>query len=187
MTGVAIFLANSGEESAEEYIVAVEKERKEKNEFMRTSSESPFTGKQFDELKYYPIDPAYKVMANVKQLETKELVELGTSDGKVERYQKFAYVEFELKGERQQLILLRQAGPGMQNVTFLAFADATSGDATYGGGRYLDVSVKNARQITLDFNKAYNPYCDYNPSFSCPLPLKENILSIAIEAGEKTY
>lgn len=187
MTGVAIFLASSGEESAEEYIELVEKERKEKNEFMRTSSESPFTGKEFGELKYYPIDPAYKVMANVNQFETKELVELGTSDGKVERYQKFAYVEFELKGERQKLTLLRQAGPGMQNVTFLAFADATSGDATYGGGRYLDLSVKNARQITLDFNKAYNPYCDYNPSFSCPLPLKENILSIAIEAGEKTY
>lgn len=154
---------------------------------MRTSNDSPFKGKEFDQLKYYPVDPAYKVMANVKQLETKELVTLGTSDGKTQQYQKFAYVEFDLKGERHQLTLLRQAGPGMQSVTFLAFADATSGDETYGGGRYLDVSVKNARQITLDFNTAYNPYCDYNSSYSCPLPLKENILSIAIEAGEKNY
>ena len=187
VTGVVIFMMNSGGASDEEYISQIEKEMEEKNEFMRTSDESPFKGKDFEGLKYYPPDPAYKVMANVAQLEEKELVELPTSDGKIERYQKFAVAEFNLKGERYKLTLLRQATPGMQRVTFLAFADETSGETTYGGGRYLDVSVKNARQITLDFNKAYNPYCDYNPSFSCPLPLKENILPVAIEAGEKTY
>ncbi len=187
VVGVAIYLANTGDPSPEEYISTIEKERKDKDDFMRSSSESPFKGREFGELKYYPIKPEYKVMANVKQLEEKEIVQLGTSDGKVQPYQKFAYVEFELLGERHQLTLLRQAAPGMQSVTFLAFADATSGEETYGGGRYLDVSVKNARQITLDFNTAYNPYCDYNASYSCPLPLKENILSIAIEAGEKNY
>jgi len=185
--GVMIFVVNSGEESDPAYIQTIEKEREEKDEFMRTSDESPFKGKEFLDLKYYPVDPAYKVMANVKQLETRELLELTTSDGKRQQYQKFAIVEFEIKGERQQLTLLRQAGPGMQNVTFLAFADATSGETTYGGGRYLDIVVKNARQITLDFNKAYNPYCNYNETFSCPLPLRENILPVAIEAGEKTY
>ncbi|CAD5247663.1 MULTISPECIES: DUF1684 domain-containing protein [unclassified Imperialibacter] len=187
VVGVVIFLANSGDESPEEYIASIEKERQEKNEFMRSSSDSPFKGKEFTELKYFPADPAYKVMANVNQLEARELVTLGTSDGKTQQYQKFAFVEFEIKGQRKKLTLLRQAGPGMQNVTFLAFADATSGESTYGGGRYLDVSVKNARQILLDFNLAYNPYCEYNSSYSCPLPLKENVLDIAIEAGEKNY
>lgn len=185
--GVMVFVVNSGKESDPEYVQAIGKEREEKDEFMRTSDDSPFKGKEFLSLKYYPADPAYKVMANVKQLETRELLELTTSDGKKEQYQKFATVEFEIKGERQQLTLLRQAGPGMQSVTFLAFADATSGETTYGGGRYLDIAVKNARQVTLDFNKAYNPYCNYNETFSCPLPLRENILDVAIEAGEKTY
>lgn len=185
--GVAIFAVTSGGETDEEYVAAIEEERKDKDEFMRTSSESPFKDRDFGGLKYYPVDPAFKVMANVTYLDNKELVELGTSDGKVQKYQKFAYVEFEIGGMRQRLTLLRQAGPGMQNVTFLAFADATSGETTYGGGRYLDISVKNARQIALDFNTAYNPYCDYNPSYSCPLPLRENILEVAIEAGEKSY
>lgn len=185
--GVSIFIFNSGGTSDEEYIAAVEKERREKDEFMKSSEGSPFKGMAFEGLKYYPVDPEYKVMANVNQLEEKTIVELPTSDGKIERYQKFATVEFKLKGERHQLTLLRPAAPGMQRTTFLAFADATSGETTYGGGRYLDVSVKNARQLTLDFNKAYNPYCDYNPTFSCPLPLKENILSVAVEAGEKSY
>ncbi len=186
VTGIAIFIMNSSG-SDEDYIREVEEERAEKEEFMRTSDASPFKEKPFEGLKYYPVNPEYKVMANVRQLDTKELVELPTSDGKVEKYQKYAVAEFNLKGERHQLTLLRQVAQGMQRVTFLAFADQTSGETTYGGGRYLDVSVKNARQIALDFNKAYNPYCDYNPTYSCPLPLKENILTVAIEAGEKTY
>ena len=44
-----------------------------------------------------------------------------------------------------------------------------------------------AATITLDFNKAYNPYCAYISNFSCPLPPSENLLTIPIKAGEKTY
>ena len=81
------------------------------------------------------------------------------------------------------------ADPGPYRGTlFLAFADATSGDETYGAGRYLDVKkVPGATTVTLDFNKAYNPYCAYSDNFSCPFPPKENILSIPIKAGEKVY
>ena len=70
---------------------------------------------------------------------------------------------------------------------FLAFADSTSGKDTYGGGRYLNVRQDGKNSITIDFNLAYNPYCAYNPDFACPLPPKENVLTIAIEAGEKNY
>jgi hypothetical protein len=71
---------------------------------------------------------------------------------------------------------------------FLAFGDETSARETYGAGRYLDVKkVPGSSTITLDFNLAYNPYCAYSDGFSCPLPPKENLLSIAINAGEKTY
>jgi uncharacterized protein (DUF1684 family) len=59
---------------------------------------------------------------------------------------------------------------------------------TYGAGRYLDIKkTPGATSITLDFNEAYNPYCAYNDSFSCPFPPKENILHVAILAGEKNY
>ena len=71
---------------------------------------------------------------------------------------------------------------------FLAFADETSANETYGAGRYLDLKkVPAATSIELDFNLAYNPYCAYNDSYSCPFPPAENILRIAIRAGEKKY
>jgi Uncharacterized conserved protein len=71
---------------------------------------------------------------------------------------------------------------------FLPFADETSADETYGAGRYLDLKkTPGASTMVLDFNKAYNPYCAYSDNFSCPFPPKENILKVAIKAGEKSY
>jgi uncharacterized protein (DUF1684 family) len=71
---------------------------------------------------------------------------------------------------------------------FLAFADATSANETYGAGRYLDLKkVPGATSVTLDFNKAYNPYCAYSDKFSCPFPPKENVLKVAVKAGEKSF
>ena len=73
---------------------------------------------------------------------------------------------------------------------FLPFTDKTSGEGSYGGGRYLDVLTTDEKQdgtIVLDFNKAYNPYCAYSDRYSCPLTPKENTLSVAIQAGVKAY
>ena len=78
-------------------------------------------------------------------------------------------------------------GP-MKGKLFLAFGDETSGAETYGAGRYLDITkTPGSNTIILDFNQAYNPYCAYSNSFSCPLPPPENLLRVAIRAGEKTY
>jgi uncharacterized protein (DUF1684 family) len=80
-----------------------------------------------------------------------------------------------------------EAGPE-RGTLFLAFADETSTQETYGAGRYLDIKkVPGSSSVLLDFNKAYNPYCAYSDKFSCPFPPKENILSVPIRAGEKVY
>ncbi len=74
---------------------------------------------------------------------------------------------------------------------FIPFRDATSGSATYGGGRYLWDSAKGAdlgsedTTLTLDFNYAYHPSCTYDPRWSCPLAPQENWLTVPIEAGER--
>jgi hypothetical protein len=68
---------------------------------------------------------------------------------------------------------------------FLPFMDATSGDETYGAGRYLEIEPLPGGKLLVDFNMAYNPYCAYNEYWSCPIPPKENRLSVPIEAGEK--
>ena len=68
---------------------------------------------------------------------------------------------------------------------FVPFRDATSGKSTYGGGRYLDLDVAPDGQYVIDFNQAYNPYCVYNTSYSCPLPPPENTLGLDVTAGEQ--
>jgi uncharacterized protein (DUF1684 family) len=71
---------------------------------------------------------------------------------------------------------------------FLPFRDATSGRETYGAGRYLEVDPPDADgRVVVDFNLAYNPYCAYNPDWSCPIPPGENWLDVPIRAGERTF
>lgn len=77
---------------------------------------------------------------------------------------------------------------------FVPFRDGTSGNGTYGGGRYLLDTVKGADlgstadgRLILDFNFAYHPSCHYDPRWSCPLAPRENWLAARIEAGERSY
>lgn len=71
---------------------------------------------------------------------------------------------------------------------FLIFADGTSSAETYGGGRYLYTQKADENGIViLDFNKAFNPPCVFTPYATCPLPPRQNILELAIEAGEQNW
>ena len=70
---------------------------------------------------------------------------------------------------------------------FLPLMDGTSGSATYSGGRYLDLIELSDGLTLVDFNYAYNPYCAYNPHWSCPIPPPENRLAVPIEVGEKAF
>jgi uncharacterized protein (DUF1684 family) len=81
------------------------------------------------------------------------------------------------------------ANPAYKNLLFLPFNDSSNGDSSYGGGRYIDLDVNHIvnKQITIDFNKAYNPYCAYSDGYRCPVPPQENRLSIEILAGEKLF
>jgi uncharacterized protein (DUF1684 family) len=158
---------------------------------MRTSKDSPFAKNpaDFKELIYYPPDPKYKIIADLNPIENRKTVTLATNDGKEENYLEYAYAEFDLDGFHHRLLILEVIDMGpFRGKLFFAFGDETSADETYGAGRYLDlVKVPGSRTITLDFNKAYNPYCAYNNNYSCPLPPSENLLRIPIRAGEKTY
>lgn len=173
------------------YINQIKKERDEKDKFMRTSNESPFADnvESFTGLKYYPPDLKWKVTASLIPIENKKPVVLTTNDGKEERYMEYAHAQFDFSGFRNRLLILEVIAMGpSRGKLFLAFGDATSADETYGAGRYLDVAkAPGANTITLDFNKAYNPYCAYTEKFSCPLPPSENLLTIPIQAGEKSY
>jgi len=179
----------SGDQSA--YIEEINKEREEKDRFMKSSKESPFVGnpESYKGLTYYAPDPKYKIIAELTPVEKKETVTLRTNTGEEQRYLEYAFAEFDLEGLHHKLLILEvmDSGP-FRGKLFFAFGDETSAVETYGAGRYLDLQkVPGSSTIMLDFNKAYNPYCAYISNFSCPLPPSQNLLTIPIKAGEKTY
>lgn len=189
--GTIIFYSLSTGTIDKGYSEQVVKERQQKNEFMRSDPTSPFANDTtaFDSLRYFAPDPAYKVIAELIPVEERKVVQLNTNDGKQQTYLEYAHARFKLNDVDNQLLILEvmDSGP-FRGTLFLAFADQTSAFETYGAGRYLDVvKTPGATTITLDFNYAYNPYCAYVDDFSCPLPPKENVLNVAIKAGELTY
>ncbi len=188
---ITLFYSFEGSQDEGAYTARIEKEREERDRFMRTSNESPFAKKtnEYTALKFFAPDIKYRIIADLETVENKKPVVLGTNDGKEQRYFEYAWARFKLEGSDQRLLILEIADMGpMRGKLFLAFGDETSTVETYGAGRYLDVAAPpGSATITLDFNLAYNPYCAYDDSFSCPLPPRDNILTVPIRAGEKIY
>lgn len=189
--GAMVYFSTSSGPSPDEYAASINSERAEKEAFLRRDPESPFQSIQdsVKALAYYPPDLKFRVLASLEPLQQKQVRILQTSTGEQARYLDYAWATFELEGMECRLLILEvmDMGPNRGKL-FLAFADETSAVETYGGGRYLDLKkVPAATSIELDFNKAYNPYCAYNANYSCPLPPPENLLKVAIRAGEKSY
>lgn len=168
------------------YQEQIENQRKETDDFMNESDESPFVGADsLISLNYFLVSENFKAIASIGRIDNGSEMTLGTSSGVPRVFVKHAILKFQLEQQPQQLLVLKGVEDG---TLFLAFADQTNDQTTYGGGRYINLNFSDqAEKITLDFNKAYNPYCEYNSTYSCPLPPIENYLKIAIEAGEKLY
>ncbi len=176
-------------ESFEDYVERLETDRKDKNGFMLSSS-SPLTEEDktsFSGLNYYPIDESFKVTAKLTMIGKKQPIFIPSTTGEQLKYIPFAYADFELNNSEQRVILYQDWEEKDPNKLSLMFADETSARETYGGGRYVDVQYRNTNAVTIDFNNAYNPYCHFNAEYSCPIPPRENMLEIAIAAGEKLY
>jgi len=190
LVATILYYSFQGGNSNEDYITKITSDRKAKDEFMKSGSQSPFgeEKKNFKGLNYFPPDINYRISAKLIPVQNKKMVLLPTSDGKEEKYLEYAFAEFELNTQPCRLLILEIPEGEHRGTLFLAFADETSANETYGAGRYLDLKkVPGASSITLDFNEAYNPYCAYSNNFSCPFPPKENILKTAVKAGEKKF
>lgn len=189
VVGVIVFYSLSSGESDEAYRKKVADTRKDRIDFLKNSEQSPFQkfDRKFHPPAYFPINKSYIVQAELQRIGAIQRMTIQNSDGSKSTYHKFAYAVFKLKEQELRLLILKPAGFGVPNTYFTAFADETSTNTTYGGGRYLDLEIGKSDKVQIDFNLAYNPYCAYVSAYSCPLPPAENVLSIAIEAGEKDY
>ena len=137
-------------------------------------------------LSYFPIDPNYAVPAVLRLADERPVFEMPTSSGEARRMQLVGVLEFTLQGETRSLGAFVPDGTEQITNLFVPFADQTTGKETYNAGRYLDIDATSTGYYTIDFNRAYNPYCAYNATFECPFPPSSNRLTTAVRAGEKT-
>jgi uncharacterized protein (DUF1684 family) len=114
-----------------------------------------------------------------------QVIEIGNVLGQLLEMPVYGYLEFEAEGKSHRLAAI---GDETSETLWFIFADRTSGNETYGAGRFLysDGMPENGK-LLLDFNKAYNPPCAFNEYSTCPLPPLENRLDLRVTAGEKTF
>jgi len=165
--------------------------QKELNDFYQNPETSPLKEKatSFKGHEFYPIDLSYRVEAEFVALKNEPFFKMKTSGHKTPEYRKYGIYKFQLNGKPYELTVLQNkknmTNPMYKDYLFLPFQDLTSGDTTYGGGRYIDVRIPKGDTVIIDFNMSYNPYCAYTDGYNCPIPPAENRLDVAIEAGIK--
>lgn len=145
----------------------------------------------FEGLDFYPINLDFRVEAVFIRTPDEVPFLMRTTTSRLPEYVKYGEVLFTLEGKELKLELYQstshESEEGYEEYLFLPFTDLTSGDGSYGGGRFLDTQIPQGNSMILDFNKAYNPYCAYNSNYSCPIPPKVNDLQVRIEAGVKDF
>jgi len=176
----------------DDYAERLRANRAEKDRAFAEARASPLPPERrdnFDGLDYFDPAPDYRVEATVTLHDDPEPVEMETSDDRTVRYLRVATLRFDLAGDTHSLHAYRQEGVDSDDL-FLPFRDKTTGQQTYHGGRYMELSpegsLADGDRVPLDFNLAYTPFCAFSDTFSCPLPPEENWLKTTVPAGERS-
>ena len=150
-------------------------------------------GKDKKYLSFFAIDSNYRVNAVFERVTDTIGFTMKTSGNGKDHYFKYGKLSFTINGTGLYLFIYQSKdlmkSKDYADYLFVPFTDLTTGDRTYGSGRYLDFTIPQIINNTLliDFNKSYNPYCAYSTEYHCPIPPKENLLPIAINAGEMNF
>ncbi len=155
-----------------------------------TSPLKPSALKKFKHHDFFPVNLKYVVQAQLTLTPDSPFIPMKATGKIVQAYRTFAIAQFQLDGQSYSLTLYQSKdlrnNPEYEDYLFLPFTDLTTGDETYGGGRYLGLRIpKEGNTLIINFNLAYNPYCAYSDLYSCPLVPKVNDLPVAIRAGVK--
>lgn len=169
------------------YYESLHEHRKMVDADMKNGDHSPIDKDSlasFIGLNYFPISEYWNINAHYTPIDTSKIFDFPTTTDRVIPMKKTGLITFIHHNKTIKLFAYSYVEHPNEDL-FVPFLDATNGDLTYGGGRYLEVKYPTNDSVWIDFNKAYNPYCAYNHHYSCPIPPLQNTLTIAIEAGEK--
>ena len=152
-----------------------------------TSPLSKEKRENFTHLNFFPIDPDYVVTAKFIRTSNERIFAMPTTGNSSKQFVKYGEAQFLLKGKQYRLNIYQSIDLASQrkyrDYLFIPFRDATSGKETYGGGRYIDLTIPRSDTFVINFNMAYHPYCAYAEGFNCPIPPRENYLAVKVEAG----
>lgn len=150
--------------------------------------------KKFKGLDFFPVDSSFIVTAKLTKTENAPTFKMATTTDRKPLYKEYGILNFTLKGKDLKLTIYQSQDDlrdeKYKDYLFLPFTDDTSGEESYGGGRYMDVMISDEKPdgtIVLNFNNTYNPYCAYNDRYSCPLTPRKNHLDIEVKAGIKVF
>ncbi len=153
---------------------------------LRVKDSSYVLRREFKGLEYYPLDTAFRVLAHLKPHAAPRTLRIMNVIGQTEEYRSPGMLEFTIHGVPYQITASFEGKDTTQY--FIIFRDATSRDSTYPAGRFMYVAtVDSAGNTLLDFNRAFNPPCAFTAFATCPLPPKENVISVPVTAGELRY
>lgn len=174
------------------YIASIEKQRQEKDKYMKDNRNSPFNYKgkfEFHPLKYFDIDPNFVFKSKLFEYPTKDTISIFGTKGEERKVIRYGYISFDFQGKQYKLNVYEGSTKSGEQYYSIWFTDLTTNDESYGVGRYLNFELNPEKDFiyTIDFNLAYNPYCAYNPDYTCAIPTKEDYVDLEIEAGEKRY
>lgn len=167
------------------------------NASFKDASKSPLKKKDlknFKGLDFFPVDSSFIVIARLEKIENAPTFQMATSTERKALYQEYGVLKFNLKSKDFELTVYQSQDEledeKYKDDLYLAFTDATSGNESYGAGRYLDIKTTDEQAngtILLNFNNTFNPYCAYNELFSCPLTPRKNHLDIKVKAGIQVF
>lgn len=176
----------------EAYIKEINELRKQKDEDFKSSLYSPFNQDvraNFTPLNYFDVDPEFKFTSKLLEYGLMDTVKILGTKGEERKAVRYGYLKFIYDETEYKVNVYKGWSEDGQEYFSIWFTDKTTGEETYGVGRYLDFELSPSKEFNykLDFNLAYNPYCAYSATFSCAVPTKEDHLDIEIEAGEKNF
>ena len=175
------------------YIPNLTEFQKELNASFKDVTKSPLTKndrQNFVSLDFFDFDSSYVVKAVLIPSSKDSIFNMKTNSDRMHSYNKYGKIKFKLYENYFELSVYKDnelVTDQTDDELFLPFYDNTNGITTYSGGRYIDLKFSNDSIISIDFNKAYNPYCVYNYKFSCPIVPSENYIASEIKAGVKDY
>lgn len=187
------FTCKSGYSPEQQHIIIqIETTRLEKDSLFKHADWSPLPEDEkvhFPGLKYFPIDLDLRFEGPITRYDTPLPDTIVGTKGDLRPAIRYAYFSFQYqhKDYRLELYKILRDDPEYDKYLFLGFTDETTGDESYGTGRYIDISENPENHYVIDFNLAYNPYCAYNARYTCAIPSEENQLPFAIRAGERIY